>query len=766
MSSNLQAPKHLTFCLKIQKLETQYSFNLSWGDVPGISTIFNYPKSLIQTYQRWQGSYLYFYKTQLRGKSLGGGGLPPADPYKNLCESEDQLLNEFKKWLNQNEMFITTIRQEIAKESPQVVDLLLTCSTVELNFLPWEYLETIIATPVGIRIVRNPVNIRKEKARPRRDFRRGCARILAIFGDSTGINLEKDKKTLASLSTLTEIKWLVWQEGKDIQQHRKEIIQALEDERGWDILLFAGHSQENSQTGGELSIAPKQTILLKDIENQLEKAKNKGLQFALFNSCTGLDIASYLIDLGLHQVAIMREPIHNQVAGEFLVEFLKSLANYNNVYTALKQARTYLENHQTNYPSAYLVPSLFYYPGTEFFQLQPQANIQRWLPTGKQGIVLGILIFLSLFSTFQNLSLNYRLLIQAFYRDLTSQLPPAKTPPVLLVEIDEESLQKANIHERYPIDRKYLARLIDKLVTENAKIIGLDYLLDLPQVNNDPIFAKTIKKAVQDKQVWFVFAAIEQEKQEKGVAPNLASLSWSLQGSSQVNINYLRLPEKCSQLCPFAYLLALVHNLTQQKVLLHPKLEYQGNLRTELLKNNLTKPQKWFSPINDFSLPPQSLYESIPAWQLLQENSEKFNLNRQIVLIASGGYREAGINNQNDYFPLPLAVEYWLTKSNIKIPSNFPGGQVNSYMIGQWSMGHWVSSIPDVYIVIIGAFFGQGISLSSFKISNYKGYILLIVGIGIYGLLSLQLYISASILIPWLLPSITLILYPLPYWKK
>ncbi len=778
----------ITFRLKVQKLETKCLFELSWGGGQQISIVSSYPEYLNQAYQIWQRAYLYFYKTQLRAQVLDGGGLPPLDPPKNLADAEFRLLNEFRRWLTENELLTTTIRQVIANESPSLVNLFLTCQPIELDRLPWEIWETIIASSIEIRIVRSPLNIKSKNALLRNNFRRGGARILAIFGDPTGINLEKDKNNLASLSTLAEIKWIVWQEGKDIQQHKQEICQALEDKTGWDILFFAGHSQENSETGGELLIAPKCTIFVKDIEYQLTKAQAKGLQFAFFNSCNGLNIASSLIALGLNQVAIMREPIHNKVAEEFLVKFIESLATYNNVYTAFQQARKTLQNKNIIYPSAYLVPSLFCHPEAEFFQLQPfgwKAKLYRLLPTRKQGILLGVIIFLSLFPPFQQQLLNGRLLIQAVYRHLTAQLPSPNTPPVLLVEIDEESILQANISKPNPMDRSYLALLIDKLVAKNAKVIGLDYLLDHPQVNNDLIFVQTIKNAVKKRKVWFVFAAIEQEEQEQGVNPNLASLSWSLQGTIQTDINYLRIPEDCNQVCPFTYLLALVKDANKKKGLnniLEPRLDNQGNLRNKffnLFKNwtsenpnqTLFKKAsglKFFSLVNDFSLPPQIIYHSIPAWQLLADSKDVnlSALNKQVVLIASGGYREAGIDNQYDYFPIPLAVEYWLDSSNIKTRGKFTGGKVQSYQIAQWLMGHWVISIPDFLLVIIAAFFGQAFSLSNLKIANYKGYTILIVGTGVYGLLSLQLYISATVLVPWLLPSATLSLYLLPYGRK
>ncbi|MEC4814045.1 MAG: hypothetical protein SAK29_12345 [Scytonema sp. PMC 1069.18] len=138
------------------------------------------------------------------------------------------------------------------------------------------------------------------------------------------------------------------------------------------MLFFAGHSNETTFTGGQISIAPNVSISLSEIEKPLTTAINNGLKFAIFNSCDGLSIANKLIDLGLSQVAIMREKIHNRVAGEFFVQFLNALKEYQDVHEALLTASDYLKVEKNlTYLSAYLIPSLFRHPNAELFRLQP-----------------------------------------------------------------------------------------------------------------------------------------------------------------------------------------------------------------------------------------------------------------------------------------------------------------------------------------------------------------------------------------------------------
>jgi hypothetical protein len=78
-----------------------------------------------------------------------------------------------------------------------------------------------------------------------------------------------------------------------------------------------------------------------------------------------------------------------------------------------------------------------------------------------------------------------------------------------------------------------------------------------------------------------------------------------------------------------------------------------------------------------------------------------------------------------------------------------------------------VIPIPDFWMVGIAIFIGKGLNLylvlylvSRNKSPQLQSLIIITIVTGIYGLISLQVYISATaILLPWLLPSITLWFY-------
>src|SRR5919199_2174802 len=533
------------FQLKVRRFNQICVFELFWGKGQQLSATLTYPESLTAFYQEWQRVYLSYYKSGLRGWIEGSGSIttPPIDWHSKLVQAEAKLLSEFHHWLRSAELF--EIRAAMARVQEKgvrsqesgdrgqgsgdrgqelgvrgqgsgdrgqgsTVNVFITCDSIELERLPWEAWEIAAEFPTfgAIHIARTPINIRRETVQ----IRRKKARILAILGDDTGLNFQGDKEAVRSLSRIAEIEFVGWQPGQDIAELKAKISAAITDERGWDVLFFAGHSNEMALMGGELAIAPNVSMSIGEITPQLLLAKQRGLQFALFNSCCGLSLAHSLIDLGLSQVAVMREPIHNAVAQVFLLKFLQGLAEHKDVFDSLLAACQHLKVEKNlTYPSAYLIPSLFCHPDAVLFRIKPfglKETLKRILPTPSEAIALSALTLLSLSLPVQDVLLEQRVLTQAVYRQMTGQVPAAAPPPVLLVQIDEKSIQQAKMANPKPMDRKYLASLVDKLAAMDARVIGIDYVLDRPQGENDEILARSLQAAVrrQPHPTWFVFA--------------------------------------------------------------------------------------------------------------------------------------------------------------------------------------------------------------------------------------------------------------------
>ncbi len=791
-----------TFHLKVQQVEQVCLFELSWGQGQHLEVKIPYSQTLSRFYQDWQQTYLNFYKKEaLRGRVEGKGQLSVSvDWHAKLVEAEAKLLSEFHRWLRHEELY--DIRATIAKAALDYsrLEVFLCVSPLDLSRLPWEAWEigTEFAAPGKIRIARTPANIRSKSIQPSPGKRK--ARVLAILGDDTGLDFKADKQAVESLSYIAEIEFVGWQPGQSSTELKTQIAQAITDHRGWDVLFFAGHSNETSLTGGELAIAPNISLSLSEIEKPLTLAMQRGLKFALFNSCKGLSLANSLIGLGLSQVAVMREPVHNRVAQEFLLQFLRSLAEYNDAHDAMLAACQFLKlEKQLTYPSAYLIPSLFRHPDAPVFRLEPfgwKQKLKRWLPTKAEAIAVGVLCGLSWQLSIQGFLLDGRLWVQSVYRDITLQTPQ-NAPKVLIVSIDEESIKRAKISVPRPMDRRYLAQIIDKLAALETPVVGIDYLLDRHQPDNDPILANSVRQAVEKQGTWFIFAT---KKRSTGgwfeVLPEIASPNWVLNGDLRVlgnppqYMSLVPLPDRSEQrLLPLSYLLALGYwtHSEQTEQTLKPQLDAStqliSQLRAYLLETTgkdyvnlfsrkavlhpLTNwayllRQWWLHPIIDFSIPPKQVYQTLPAWKLLEEPTEIDDLipvEPYVVLIAPGGYGEAGVDTEGeDNYPVPTALAYWRSQQNPPdLRSIFPGGEAHAYMVHHWLNRRLVTPIPDLWMIGIAVLLGKGTILAFGQISpkQWKRIILLIGATGIYAGVSLQLFITGGLLLPWLLPTVT-----------
>lgn len=85
-----------------------------------------------------------------------------------------------------------------------------------------------------------------------------------------------------------------------------------------------------------------------------------GLQVAIFNSCQGLGLARDLADLHLPVTIVMREPVRNRVAQEFLKYFLTAYArDRKTLYLAVREARERLQGLEKKFPGASWLPVIY-----------------------------------------------------------------------------------------------------------------------------------------------------------------------------------------------------------------------------------------------------------------------------------------------------------------------------------------------------------------------------------------------------------------------
>ena len=298
-------------------------------------------------------------------------------------------------------------------------------------------------------------------------------RILAIIGNSQGIDIGKDRAILEQLSDRVETKFLV---EPQLEQLNDQLCQE------WDILFFAGHS--SSKQKGLLQLNQIDTITLDQLRYALKKAISRGLRLAIFNSCDGLGLAQELADLHIPQVIVMREPVPDVVAQEFLRHFLKAFSGRQSLYVSVREARERLERLEEEFPCATWLPVIFQNPAEALPTWQEWCSViksdRQILPKWRrlQTVFLTSVVITSLVMGMRSLGMLQNWELHAF--DQLMQLRPDKKPDprLLVVTVTEADIQKL---AQYPLTDQTMVRLLEKLKQYQPRVIGLDIYRDIPR---------------------------------------------------------------------------------------------------------------------------------------------------------------------------------------------------------------------------------------------------------------------------------------------
>ncbi|MGF1674425.1 MAG: CHAT domain-containing protein, partial [Rivularia sp. (in: cyanobacteria)] len=266
--------------------------------------------------------------------------------YEDCKNSATELQKRLNNWLL-SESF-RPIRESWLKELQEndSTRVLIRTSSQQLRQIPWHLWDLVEEYPHA-ELALSATDYQKTPATKTPSIR-DQVKILAILGNSTGIDVETDRRLLSSLPD-ADVTFLV-------QPQRYKINDSLW-EKPWDILFFAGHSQTVGDSGRIYINENKESLTTDDLKYGLKKAKSNGLAVAIFNSCDGLGLASELEALHIPQIIVMREQVPDEVAQVFLKHFLVNFANDDKpLYQAVKEARLKLHGLEDKYPCASLLP--------------------------------------------------------------------------------------------------------------------------------------------------------------------------------------------------------------------------------------------------------------------------------------------------------------------------------------------------------------------------------------------------------------------------
>ena len=314
---------------------------------------------LIELYRTWQSTYYCLCNFQTLRSAV------PAVEEDDLLEIDEvgitnisennlesvskELCDELNTWLSGGEFFKIERRMRSQLHPTEDIRIILETNDELLRHLPWHKWDFFQDhRKADIALSQSDYKCRQFR---HTQILRNKIRILAILGDSRNIDVKAEKEFLQNLPN-AETTFLV---NPSCHEFNKELWSPL----GWDILFFAGHSQTEEKTG-RLYInenSTKNSITIEKLEEALKASIERGLMLTIFNSCDGLGLASALEKLHIPVVVVMREPVPNQVAQEFLRYFLEAFAidelSFNQ---AMRRSCRKLQGLEVDFPGASWLP--------------------------------------------------------------------------------------------------------------------------------------------------------------------------------------------------------------------------------------------------------------------------------------------------------------------------------------------------------------------------------------------------------------------------
>ncbi|RDH49453.1 CHASE2 domain-containing protein [Fischerella thermalis] len=425
-------------------------------------------------YERWRFSYRSLNgRTRIKSKNGQTTNVSFTRACSDCSQAAKELSDRFNTWLLSDSF--RDLREKCIEHftlsAEDQIRVIVRTSCRTLQQLPWHQWD-LVKRYGQIEIAISPPES-KCQGKNKTSTDSNKVRILAILGHSGGINIQKDQKMLEQLPGV-DIRFLV-------EPQRQEINDQLW-EQAWDILFFAGHSETEAQTG-RIYINRTESLSVGDLKHGLEIAVKKGLQLAIFNSCDGMGLAWELEELHIPQAIVMREPVADRVAQEFLKYFLQAFVGEKSLYQAVGNARKRLQGLENQFPCASWLPAIYQnaaaVPQT-WYSLRygnQQASRLRILRTALVAsvVVTALVLGVRHFGLLQSLEL------QAY--DQLMRLRPDEQPDdrLLVVTITEEDLNyqdKMGMKRQGSLSDAALAQLLKKLEPHQPSAIGLDIYRD------------------------------------------------------------------------------------------------------------------------------------------------------------------------------------------------------------------------------------------------------------------------------------------------
>nr|WP_242022579.1 CHASE2 domain-containing protein [Trichocoleus sp. FACHB-90] len=617
--------------------------------------------------------------------------------FRDLCQ---RLQNRINAWLNSESFSNINLQLRTHLNPSEEIRVIIETDDDLLRRLPW-FLWNFFDHYPKAEVALSVPEYKRVKPLPKKTADR--VRILAILGNSEGIDLQKDRAILEQLPKADAV-FLV-------EPQKQELDSSLWDKQGWDILYFAGHS--SSQTEGEtghIYINQTESLTIPQLKNALKAAITRGLRLAIFNSCDGLGLARNLADLQIPQMVVMREPVPDIVAQEFLKYFLKAFASGESFNLAVREARERLQGLEEQFLCSSWLPVIFQNPAS----VPP--TWQEWLgrtdcdpPAGRIvsshreavrtrnrqifPIWRNLCTLMSASLVVTGLVMGMRQLgkLQAWELkayDQLMRLRPEEGPDtrLLVVSITDKDFQLPEQKQRKgSLSDLALDRLLQKLESYKPRAIGLDIFRAPPDTPKLPTLKERLKR--QDN-LFAICNVSDPSKRNDGISPppyipikrqGFANLVVDSGDIVRRHLLYLDVPPTSPCTSPYALSVQLaLHYLKAEKI--SPQFK-NGDLQLgKVVFNSLRanpgayqKADLWGNQVllnyRSYRSPQEIADNPVTLTEVLRDKIKPEMVKDRIILIGA-------IHSTSDYFYTPYSSE--------QLPDQkMPGVIIQAQMVSQ-----------------------------------------------------------------------------------
>ena len=603
----------------------------------------------------------------------------------------------------------------------------------EICSLPWESL--CLQRPIW-RVDGNGLsNIKQVTLQARKP------RVLLVVGAEEGLNLDGEINQLTQLQRSGGIQLTMLR-----AEHCSavDLRNALAERTGWNAVLYLGHSSSGPM-GGVLHLGDGSQINGQSLESHLAIAAKNGLRLLLFNSCSGLQLASIAAQAGINWSICFLELVPSKAAATAFAELLTGLEAGADLVSSLAKTRAILASNES-FEGCDLLLATVATSEAEQFKLPLRRRRQLVLrlasSSKKQAgcalafTAVAVLMELTPSNPVNTYLLDRRLDVQRTWRQLVKQPGPQvdvsnKPIPVLLLD-PATMIQALGVPAVADHTSRYaLAEVLKRTPPDQVPVVGLDVLIDQPRSGTNQL-AEVIK----------------QQHERRIVAGYLSPYSYPSQGavgstwfqSSILNKVGMETADLAVGTAASAGSSKPLPLRTQYAI---SKEHFAGALSNH--------PQRVLPSdrIIDWSL-------NWANWIQLVQPVDLATLKSKLLLVGTNGYLG---NNAVDIFYAPSSVEWAPLRGDKPLwngrPSEVPGVLVQAVLIQSLNLNHWLTPVSQT--LCTGAAAALGVLLAAFYEQRRNRLIAVGLIISIICPLAFYLAIWQLILVPLVIPFLALL---------